>query len=92
MMVPAIPLLVYAWARSICPTWFPGFSDSLEMQDTFTMVCFGIFFVLVVACHLISKPSMKNVGTYINALESGTKSTLSVGVACGMVEASSPAW
>ena len=84
MMVPAIPLLVYALGKVYLPDLVPGFSDSLEMQDTFTMVCFGIFFVLVVACHLISKPNMKNVGTYINALESGTKSTLSVGVACGM--------
>ena len=84
MMVPAIPLLVYALGKVYLPDVIPAFADSLEMQETFTLVCFGIFFVLVVACHLISKPNMQNVGTYINALESGTKSTLSVGVACGM--------
>ena len=84
MMVPAIPLLVYALGKVYLPDVIPAFADSLEMQEAFTLVCFGIFFVLVVACHLISKPNMQNVGTYINALESGTKSTLSVGVACGM--------
>ena len=84
MAVPAIPLVVYALGKVYLPDLMPAFRDSLEMQDTFTKACFGIFFVLVVVCHLISKPNLKNVGTYVTALESGTKSTLSVGVACGM--------
>ncbi len=84
MAVPAIPLLVYAFGMVYLPSFIPTFQDDITMRDNFRLACFALFFVLVIITHAVSKPNRENIQSYISALESGTKSTLSVGVACGM--------
>ena len=41
MMVPAIPLLVYALGKVYLPDVIPAFADSLEMQEAFTLSASG---------------------------------------------------
>ena len=80
MLLPAIPLVYFILAAKY-PTVFPNFG---LRQNMFFLACLVVFFVLAIICHACSKPNLENVSTYVNALEGGTKSTLSVAIACGV--------
>ena len=86
MLIPGIPLLIYAFGMPNLTAIFPN-ATSQELyayRDLMTTWFLPIFFVLFIIFTLISEPNRKNVQTYVTALEGGTKSCLSVGVACGM--------
>ena len=86
MLIPGIPLLIYAFGMPNLTVFFPN-ATSQELyayRDLMTTWFLPIFFVLFIIFTLISEPNRKNVQTYVTALEGGTKSCLSVGVACGM--------
>ena len=86
MLIPGIPLLIYAFGMPNLALIFPN-ATSQEMyayRDMMTTWFLPVFFVLFIIFTLISEPNRKNVQTYVTALEGGTKSCLSVGVACGM--------
>ncbi len=58
MVVPGIPLLVYAFGMVYLPSFFPTFQDVMPMRDLFRLACFAIFFVLVIIFTLaVSEPN-----------------------------------
>ncbi|MBR4098915.1 MAG: TRAP transporter permease [Clostridium sp.] len=80
MALPAVPLLILTFAETQILT-----AMGLPLADkTVFNICMIAYFALLIMNTFISKPNKEALPVIVDAMEGGTKNTLSVGVACGV--------
>ncbi len=92
LTIPLLPMLVLTFFETQVTTalnatsFFEGvrFVLSNGMEVKFSTVMMVVYMVLTVLTLFISKDNQKQLGTFVDALEGGAKSCLSVAVACGI--------
>ena len=84
LLLPLIPMIALTFFEEQLKAAFGSRVMFGAMELKLATVIMAIYMIATVATVMISKENQKQAGTFVDALENGAKSGLSVAVACGI--------